>query len=110
MAKASLTPVVRFIRRLASREAARDATDSQLVQCFEAERDEDAFAALLARHGPLVWSVCRRVLSNAQDAEDAFQATFLILARKASSIRPRGAVASWLYAVASRTALKTRTQ
>src|SRR5262245_7997643 len=110
MRNASLAPVLRFIRRLAGAEAARDATDSQLVRRFQTEGDEEAFRALLVRHGPLVWSVCRRVLPNTQDAEDAFQATFLVLARKAGSIRRRETIPSWLYGVAYRTANKTRSQ
>jgi RNA polymerase sigma factor (sigma-70 family) len=75
-------------------------TDAQLLTRFVAERDEGAFAALVDRHGPLVLGVCRRVLRDHHDAEDAFQATFLALARKAPSLRRREAVAGWLYEVA----------
>jgi RNA polymerase sigma factor (sigma-70 family) len=82
-------------------------TDGQLLARFVATRDEAAFAGLLRRHGPMVLAVCRRVLRHAQDAEDCFQATFLVLARKASSVR-REAVGSWLYAVAYRTSLAAR--
>src|SRR5207244_10007015 len=76
--------------------------DGPLLARFVACRDEAAFAALVRRHGPMVLGVCRRVLAHAQDAEDAFQATFLILARKAPSVLKREAVGSWLYAVAFR--------
>ncbi|MBY0228794.1 MAG: RNA polymerase sigma factor, partial [Gemmataceae bacterium] len=83
-------------------------TDAQLLERFAAERDERAFRALLRRHGPMVWGVCSRLLPLAQDAEDCFQATFLVLVRKAGSIRPPEKVAAWLYGVASQTARKAR--
>jgi RNA polymerase sigma factor (sigma-70 family) len=83
-------------------------TDGQLLARFVAGREEDAFAALLRRHGPMVLGVCRRILGHAQDAEDAFQAAFLILARKAASVAKREAVASFLYGVAYRTAVRAR--
>src|SRR5213595_2362436 len=83
-------------------------SDGQLLECYLAHREETAFAALVRRHGPMVWGVCRRVLHSHHDAEDAFQATFLILFRKAASVVPREKVANWLYKVAYRTALKAR--
>jgi RNA polymerase sigma factor (sigma-70 family) len=84
-----------------------DLTDGQLLARFVAARDEASFAALVRRHGPMVLGVCRRLLRHAQDAEDCFQATFLVLARKASAVK-RESVGSWLYAVAYRTALEAR--
>jgi RNA polymerase sigma factor (sigma-70 family) len=84
-------------------------TDGQLLGQFVARRDDAAFATLVRRHGPMVFGVCRRILRHAQDAEDAFQATFLVLARKASRLRDREAVGSWLYGVAYRAALGART-
>jgi RNA polymerase sigma factor (sigma-70 family) len=83
-------------------------SDAQLLERFVANRDEAAFEVLLWRHGPLVLSVCRRVLRQEQDAEDAFQASFLVLARKACTIGKRQAVGSWLYKVAYRIALAAR--
>jgi RNA polymerase sigma factor (sigma-70 family) len=83
-------------------------TDGQLLEDYLNRRDAQAFEALLQRHGGMVWGVCRRVLDNHHDAEDAFQATFLVLIRKAASIIPRDMVGNWLYGVAHQTALKAR--
>jgi RNA polymerase sigma factor (sigma-70 family) len=82
--------------------------DQELLQRFSADHDEDAFAKLVQRHGPLVLGVCRRVLHNEHDAEDVFQATFLVLARHAASIRQRDYLSSWLYKVAFHLAVKLR--
>jgi RNA polymerase sigma factor (sigma-70 family) len=100
--------VLRHIRRAALLSAGEGMSDAQLLEAFLARHDDGAFAALLRRHGPMVLAVCRRVLRNAHDAEDAFQATFLVLARKAGSVRSRQVLASWLYGVAYRTSTKAR--
>jgi RNA polymerase sigma factor (sigma-70 family) len=104
-----LESVVQYLSGLVEMRPPLDRSDGELLRRFTARREEDAFAALVQRHGPLVLSVCRRVLRQEQDAEDAFQATFLVLARKAASIRREGSLASWLYGVACRTALRART-
>src|SRR5438445_10656752 len=84
--------------------------DAALLDQFIRLQSESAFAALLERHGPLVLSVCRRVLRNEHDAEDAFQITFLVLARKAAAVRRRAALASWLYGAAYRSAMEIKRQ
>jgi cytochrome c peroxidase len=107
MAKALSSTVVQLIRRFQD-ERGRPLSDPVLLEQFCERGDEAAFATLLYRHGPMVLGVCRSVLHNEADAEDAFQATFLILARKAASIRKTASVGSWLHGVAHRTALKAR--
>src|SRR5947209_407906 len=104
-------PLSNVLWRLRGVEALRergDLTDGQLLTRFLGRRDEAAFEALLRRHGPMVLGVCRRLLRHEQDAEDAFQATFLVLARKAATVRPRERVGNWLYGVAYNTARKAR--
>ena len=83
-------------------------TDAELIERFVSRRDELAFEMIVRRHGPMVFAVCRRVLRHAHDAEDAFQATFLVLAHKAATVLPRNKLAGWLHGVAHRTALKAR--
>src|SRR6516165_6257561 len=83
-------------------------SDGQLLEDYLGRRNEAALAALVHRHGPMVWGVCRRVLRHYHDAEDAFQATFLVFVRKAASISSRELLANWLYGVAQQTALKAR--
>ena len=82
--------------------------DGSLLARFLATRDEAAFAALVHRHGPMVWGVCRRVLRHEQDAEDAFQATFLVLLQKADSMRKQESIAGWLFGVAHKVAARLR--
>jgi RNA polymerase sigma factor (sigma-70 family) len=110
MAKEPLEVVVRHIRKIADVQMLAEATDGQLVDRFVCEHEESAFAMLLRRHGPMVLGVCRSVLGHREDAEDVFQATFLLLARKARSIRKRESVASWLHGVAYRLAVRAREQ
>src|SRR4051794_33591731 len=95
------------LRRMLFHGKADGASDGQLLGCFLARGEGAAFAALVRRHGPMVLGVCRRVLRDWHDAEDAFQATFLVLVRRAS-VAPRDAIGPWLYGVAYRTALKAR--
>src|SRR5262245_25491894 len=83
-----------------------DITDGRLLDRFIAHRDESAFAEIVRRHGPMVLGVCQRVLDHRQDAEDCFQAAFMVLVRKATTIIPREMVGNWLYGVAYRTALE----
>src|SRR5580704_15901178 len=83
-------------------------TDAELWKRYLQEQDESAFEILVQRHGPMVLGVCRRILRNEQDAEDAFQATFLVLVRRAASIQSPTTIGNWLYGVAHRTALEAR--
>ena len=108
MTTSEMGEVIRFLRRSVLQDGA-GLTDEQLLGAFLHQRDEAAFAALVRRHAQMVWGICQRFLRNHHDAEDAFQASFLVLARKAKSIVPREMLANWLYGVAYRTALKART-
>jgi RNA polymerase sigma factor (sigma-70 family) len=96
------------LRQLAGKAQTATLTDRQLLDRFLAASEETAFAELVRRHGPMVLATCRRVLHHQQDAEDAFQAAFLVLARKADSVRHAESVAGWLYQVAFRLALRAR--
>ena len=100
--------ILRHIRRAVLAPDGAGLTDSKLLECYVDRRDETAFEALLRRHGPMVLGVCRRVLGNVADAEDAFQATFLVLVSKAATVLPRDRVGAWLYGVAHHTALKAK--
>src|SRR5262245_53768010 len=108
MSSVQVGTVLRHLRKLATDRKDHELPDHQLLERFAGCRDEAAFAALLHRHGPMVLGVCRSVLREPHDAEDAFQAAFLLLAQKAGSIHRREAVGGWLYRVAYRTALRAR--
>jgi RNA polymerase sigma factor (sigma-70 family) len=108
MATSQVSEVIRHLRRTVLLRDAAVQTDGQLLEGFISRREEAALTVLVQRHGPMVWGVCRRVLHNYHDAEDAFQATFLVLVRKAASIVPREMVVNWLHGVAHQTALKAR--
>ncbi len=107
MATNRLDGILRHLRCAVRPPGSAD-TDARLLDQYVRHRDESAFESLVRRHGPMVFGVCRRVLANDQDAEDAFQATFLVLVRKAASIGRPGALGPWLYGVAYRTALEAR--
>jgi RNA polymerase sigma factor (sigma-70 family) len=108
MSPGALSDIIGHIRRLALRADVKGLEDRLLLERFLKESDEEAFQALVRRHGPMIFAVCRRFLTNLQDAEDAFQATLLVLVRKAGSIGRRDLLANWLYGVACRTALRSR--
>src|SRR5580692_7381299 len=103
-----MNDVITHVRTLMVEGDGACLTDGQLLECFVSRRETAALETLVRRHGPMVWGVCRRILRNHHDAEDAFQATFLVLVRKAASVTPRQMVGNWLYGVARQTALKAR--
>jgi RNA polymerase sigma-70 factor (ECF subfamily) len=100
-------PLLRYLRQT-SLPSQGQVTDGQLLDRFLAQRQEAAFEELVRRHGSMVLGVCRRILPNNHDVEDAFQATFLVLVRKAASVKPPDLVGHWLYGVAYRTAVRAR--
>src|SRR5262245_23706510 len=100
--------VIRYLRGLIGLRGGGDLSDAQLLQRFVTHREPAAFETVVQRHGPMVLGVCRHLLGAAQDAEDAFQATFLVLVRKAGAITQRELVANWLYGVAYRVAVRAR--
>src|SRR5262245_13944356 len=110
MVKAVSSPILRLIRQVVEDQAVRNVSDHDLLKRFSEQKDAAAFHAVVRRHGPMVFDVCLGVLRNEANAEDAFQATFLILARKAASIRKGASLGSWLHSVAYRTALQARAQ
>jgi RNA polymerase sigma factor (sigma-70 family) len=107
MATSQMSVVMQQLRTILERDGA-GVSDGELLTRFLKDRDEAALAVLVQRHAGMVWGVCRRLLRSHHDAEDAFQATFLVLVRKASSIVPREMVANWLYGVAHTTAVRLR--
>src|SRR5437588_4347933 len=108
MATNQMSEVIQHLRRTLLLRDGAGLTDGQLLEDYINRRDEAALAALVRRHGPMVWGVCRPVLRNYHDAEDAFQATFLVFVRKVTSIASKELLANWLYGVAQQTALKAR--
>ena len=103
MAKQQLSDVILYIRSVAGTHY-KNWTDQELLAAFTTRNDQDAFTTLVKRHGPMVMGICRRVLHHLQDAEDAFQATFILLARRSAGIRKQESLASWLHGVAYRMA------
>jgi RNA polymerase sigma factor (sigma-70 family) len=108
MTSGRMSRVIPHLRRAALGHDGAGLPDAELLTGYVARRDEEAFAVLVRRHGPMVFGVCRRVLGNTADAEDAFQATFLVLVRKAAAVVPRSQVGNWLYGVAINTARKAK--
>src|SRR4051794_38683308 len=100
--------LIRYLRRAALRHDDAGLTDGLLLAWFVERREEAAFEAQVRRHGPMVLGVCRRILRDPHDADDAFQATFLVLVRKAASVVPGDRVGHWLYGVARTTALRAK--
>jgi RNA polymerase sigma factor (sigma-70 family) len=110
MTRERLRAAIRHLRRVVGRQPPGDPADRSHLERFVADRDEEAFAAIVRRHGPMVLGVCRRVLRDADAADDAFQATFLVLVHRARSLRKPELLGPWLYGVAYRTSLKARSQ
>ncbi|HZU37130.1 MAG TPA: sigma-70 family RNA polymerase sigma factor, partial [Gemmataceae bacterium] len=108
MPRTPLATALQHIKQLAEPADMPQSADRDLLRIFAAHHSQDAFATLVRRHGPLVLRVCRQVTGHAQDAEDAFQATFLVLAHKAHTLHHLRSLASWLHGVAYRMALHTR--
>lgn len=107
MAKNQLSKVIQRLRQVVVQSGA-GMTDSRLLDLYVRQKDDAALAGLIRRHGPMVWGVCHRILRNHHDAEDAFQATFLVLVRKVATIRQKELVANWLYGVARQTAIRAK--
>src|SRR5947209_6491085 len=108
MAEGAISAVVRGFERLMNSGGVTGLSEEQLLDRFVSLRDESAFEAIVLRHGPMVRGVCRRLLRDANDVDDAFQATFLVLARKANTLRRRERLGNWLYGVSYRIASRLR--
>src|SRR5262249_13027767 len=108
MSSRPLHAVIQRVRRMVLFREAGSRSDEQLLDSFVSRGEEAAFEAIMRRHGPMVMGVCQRILGNHHDSEDAFQASFLVLARKAQSIAPRRLLGNWLYGVAYNTARKAK--
>src|SRR5260370_30717443 len=108
MAVSQIEPIIKHLRTVALRQDGAETSDGQLLENFATTHDAAAFEALVRRHGPMVWGACHRLLRNQHDAEDAFQATFVVWARKAASVSPREMVGNWRYGVAHTVALRAQ--
>jgi RNA polymerase sigma factor (sigma-70 family) len=108
MAREPLEGAVARIRTLMSMQGAQGKCDSELLRAYSTQNDQTAFGAIVKRHGPLVFAVCMRVLHHDQDAEDAFQAVFIVLAKKAASLCKHPSLAGWLHQVGHQVALTAR--
>jgi RNA polymerase sigma factor (sigma-70 family) len=108
MRQRQLNRVAHHLRRVVHSVTEQRLNDAELLERFVVDRDEMAFAELVERHGPMVLGVCRRVTGDAHDADDAYQATFLVLVRRAAAVWPRDQVGNWLHGVAFRTAVEAR--
>ena len=110
MASGQFAGAYRQIARLFKGGSVSGLSEGQLLDRFVTERDDNAFEAIVARHGPTVLGVCRAVLNDPNDVEDAFQATFLVLVKKANALRDRDLLGNWLYGVAYRVAKRARSE
>src|SRR5262249_16393264 len=108
MHASTLQGVLDHLRKLTNPARAGELSDAELLERFRRRREEAAFTLLVHRHGPMVLAVCRRILGDAHQAEDAFQATFLVLVRNAGTIRKQHSLAAWLHGTAARIAHKAR--
>jgi RNA polymerase sigma factor (sigma-70 family) len=110
MPESASSDLLRFLQKACALQGTCDLSDRELLERFLSNRDEGAFTFLVRRHGPVLFGVCRRLLGDSHDAEDALQAAFLVLVRRTRSIRRKESVGSWLYGVAQHIALNTRTR
>src|SRR4051812_28672667 len=108
MAKEPLAAVLEYLGKVCANEELHGLPDGDLLERFRTHQEEAAFAVLVHRHGPMVLAVCRRLLGDVHSADDAFQATFMVLVRRLASVRKHAPLSSWLYGVARRVALKAR--